>query len=862
MNDVLISHAINNVWCTPNQDKQMMIKPVRLSPVRGSIRRQTVMWDQVYLPTITDTYHVFNIGHIYPSILNLTPAERGWVKLSTIINDSKLFSQVYFANGVVIPSEYCWINYSRNDTVLLAIQSIGSMPEIATTPVYLRVYTNAYFSSTRSDALLDGTTVETKLVAGNPDTIYMQGRLDALRLETGSVFAYRNGWLVDNFYQVDVVAGDVLELVHDTSIYRVVDFDISSLDSFNSTLDAKLKYLLHYPKDAQNITIDFQDDIECYLLKKEGTGKYKGVYYSRHNADALRMVTHKDYSIPSNYLDSLQNDHVDIWPTLSDLTIRLYIRKSGYERPLVFDNNRIFELYELADVDIIDAMVGIDASVPEWTADALESCAYTRLMGKTANLIDIESVIDAYGYNAISKIVGETPQITQDAVTYRTVVLPAAYYNEATIYEYDSEGLLLGFYAHSGGAIYDCVNTNAIYIEAIAGIAGNTLEASYALGTAGPITIDPTYDFRVYRSTFNSAATGIDRFLRDWVDFTANPAIVVGANDVSFPTLTDVDYIGVINNKRFLGYTLNLDPVDSVLKFTVMNDETHDSSTVNLPSALPPRRLDVWLNGYHLINGLDYHVVWPQVVIVNKNHLVQGAQQRIDVRATGFCDSAMAMEPTREHGFVQHGYLSHNRRYDIRDDKVLSIVLGGKLKMRDVLDFAEDNNGVAVTSAVNGTPYCIHENIVPVRNVPIDTYTLRNLAMEIDGRIADYMTLKYAEVALPDPSSIVELYAVVSPFLSSIIDDVISGTIDNTPLGQYYSNQDIMAWVDANLYLLDFDPAHLGYQTGFVIVHPHASPTPIEVTLQQYQFIDRVNELYFGTTINLSGFFTIAALVA
>lgn len=859
MNEVLLSHAISNVWCTPNQDKQMMIRPVRLSPARGATRRQKVMWNQVYLPTVTDIYHVFQIGHIYPNILNLTPAERGWVKLSDVVNDSKLFSQVYFANGVIIPSNYCWINYTQNDTILLAIQNVPSMPEVATTPVYLRVYTNAYFNSTRSDAVNDGTSVETKYVTGNPDTIYMQGRLDALRLELGEVFAYHNGWLVNNFYQTDIVAGDVLELIHDTSIYRVVDFNIGDLDSFDSTLDSKLKYLLHYPKDDQNITIDFQDDIECYLLKKELNGKYKGVYYSRHNADSMRMVTHKDYSVASNYIDSLQNDHAAIWPVVNDLTIRMYVRKSGYERPLVFDNNRIFELYELDDADVVGAMTGIDASVPEWTADALESCSYTRLMGKKANLLDIESVIDAYGYNAISKVVGETPQMTDDMVTYRSVVLPAAYYTESTVYEYDSNGLLLGFYSHNTGAIYNCTNNNAIYIEAVAGIAGNVLEALYSIGTDGPITIDPTYDYRIYRSTYSIID---DLYMRDWVDFTENEAIVISGNDITFPTLTGSDYIGVVNNKRFLGYTLNLDPVDSVLKFTIMNDETHGGVTTNLSSTLPPRRLDVWLNGYHLIENLDYHVVWPQVVIVNKNHRVEGSQQKIDVRATGFCDATMQMEAVRETGFVQHGYLSHDRRYNIRKDKVLTINLGGALKMRDVLDFAEDNDGVAVTSAVNGMPYCIHENIVPVRGVPTDTYTLRNLAMEIDGRISDYMTLKYDEIALPDPSSIIELYAVVSPFLSAIIDDVLSGTIDNTALDQFYSNQDIITWVDANLYLLDYDPAHLGFNSGFVIVHPHASTTPIEMTLQQYKFIDRVNELYFGTTINLGGFFTIATLVA
>lgn len=91
---------------------------------------------------------------------------------------------------------------------------------------------------------------------------------------------------------------------------------------------------------------------------------------------------------------------------------------------------------------------------------------------------------------------------------------------------------------------------------------------------------------------------------------------------------------------------------------------------------IPPRRLDVWLNGHPLIEGLDYHVNWPEVVVVNKQYLTSDENQLIDIRGQGFCAADLKPEPPREFGFVEHGYLSKDRQYNVRDDKVLSVVLG------------------------------------------------------------------------------------------------------------------------------------------------------------------------------------------
>jgi hypothetical protein len=839
MLNYIVQHAVDNVWCAPEQDYQSIIKPARLTDARGAVGHQQIMWERVPLPTNSDRYHVFQIGHIHPKLLGM---------LTEIINDTDLVAELYFMDGRLLPRAQCFFKYSRNHNLILAVRDMPTrFHDLRSTPFYLRVYSNAYFKSTRR-------TAEDKTAIYSTRRVNLQSVLDAQQILNtykalpGKTFTYINGKLSDDLRPSWIVDGDYMEIFYDSSVYKTVDLDVRDLATFDSELDFKRKYLLTYP--SSDPTVDFEDDIDIYLIRKTPQGWYQGIHYNRNHADSIRMLTHKDYSIPVPYVLGFQQSNSDVWSDVNDLTVRLYIRKAGLVHSLINEHSRISELYKMSHEDIKRAMLGIDSTVDVWNAVNLEKGSYVKLMRDSSRALDSASVQDAYGYNAVSKLAGDTPQRTQDRGTYREVILPIGLAYDCTVYEYDTQGKLIDFHYHASGTTYICNSINCSYVEVVAGRGSRSLDVVYDQYST-PINKD--YNYRVYICT--RLALGPKW---DWVDVSNSELIDVHNGVLTVAADPFGDYPAILSDKRFIAYSLNLSPTAGVYQFSISTEQTHYDQTSIMLEHIPPRRLDIWINGHPAIQGLDYFVKWPQIVITNKEFLVPGDVQSIVVRGQGFCNDDMSMEKYREFGFVQNGYLSSNWRYDIRDDKVLSYVVDGRLRMVDTLKFAENNTGVSVPNARNGAPYTVKETIVPLRSQFYqDTYKMRDLSIEIDNQISDYLTLKFPQPDLPAISPITQRYAVYSPFLARITHALSNGEIPASEIEKHYNDQQIHKWIEPFKYLLDFDPAWNEVDDGYVVVHPHRYASVVSLNIYHHNFLRRVVSLFLSNRVQTAQFYEI-----
>lgn len=846
MLDYLIRHAVDNVWCSPDQDYQNIIQLARLSQDFGAISMQRVMWERIPLPTSSDRYDVFQIGHVHPKLLGLMTLGKEWKSLATVINETVLMSEVYLSTGIVYPRSECWLRYDQHRNIVLAVKQLKGFPKLAYEIPYFRVYTNAYFNSARADASIDGTEVDGTLVTTSDDVLRIQRKYHAAKVRQGAAMAYHNGWLVQDLIPSAILIGDFVEYVWDSSVYRVLDFPIQNLDVFESILDIKRKYLLNSNED-NNDFIDFEDDIDLYLIRPGMDGRYDGVYYHRNQKDSIRMVTHKDYSVPVQRISAYQEAHVDRWPDVNELVLRLYIRRAGFERPLIMDHNRVFELYRMDDETVRGAMLGVDSTIPEWRAENLENSAYVKLMRHRNDLLDPILVQQAYGYNSISRLLGDTPTKVDRSTIPARITMPPALQENSTVYEYDADGLMIGRYYHSVGLTYTCRNNDTDMVEVIGGEASQFLDASFGQES---VNVDSAYNYRAYLCTLFGTEPAWD-----WVDVSNSDLIAIGSGMIQFDIDPTVDYPAVLSDKQFLGYGFTMDDKNGVYKFTITQYETHFTETELRIATIPPRRIDLWLNGHPLIEALDYYLNWPEVTIVNKEFLRVEDPQYIEVRGTGFCNSDLTLDAPRESGFVEHGYLSHDHRYDVRDDKVVSVVVGGRLQDRKTLSFAEDNLGVAIAGTENGKPYTVRETIVPLKGQTyLDTYHFRERSMAVDARIASYMTQKYPQAPIPGPSPITKRYEVYSPFISRIIHDLKADIFDDTALQSHYSNADIHQWVEQYKYLLAFDPAEQGVDDRYVQVHPHRFPNTIQLNIYEFNFVKRVIGLFFNDRIDLSHF--------
>lgn len=854
LKDYLVDHALKNVWCTPNQDMQAIVKPARLTPLGGAWMQATVLWRTIKLPEQGPRFHIYQIGQLHPLLMGLLESDRVWTSLADACNGSKLIVDLYSNSGIQMPRAQSWYMVTPEKNLILAVKFQSKIPfDLNTEDLFFRVYSNAYFNSTRSDAVNDFIEVGGGVPKSTDDILALQNRFNTLASLPGVVYAFINGVMSTSLDLFTVQLEDIVEYVYDSSVEQVLDFPVKNLPEFISTLDSKHKYLLHYP-GAGDHTIDYLDDNDIFIYKNDAKGRHKGVYYHRNAVDAVRMLTHKDYAIPTAYVSAYTSGPMG-WTDVEELVVRLHVRKSGYLRELVDENNRIKELYKLPDAELVGAMVGVNATVSNWTAAVLEDSAYTEIMRSKIRDVSRQMVEDAYGYNAISKLVANTPTIVHDINGAPGVEVPHGLFLNSTAFEYDSNGILKGWNQHTGGGVYFPYDPNASLVEMLVGIGDNFLDETYGEMSQ---TLDPTAEYRMY-------VCGLVGGVPDnkWQDVTGSGLYAVINGRLTWLIDPTMQYPMVRSNKRFLAYDLSLPMTDGLLKFSIDQYMTRNGETSRWVAQVPQGEYDFFLNGHSLIEGLDYHMNFPEVCIISKPYLVNPLtdEQKITIRGTGFCKSDLTHETAKDVGFVKYGLLSHNNRFDIRDDKVMRVVVGGGTFDRSVFKYSETDSAVLAPDASNGTPYMLRDIVVPLKGVAVsDTYALRTKAQDIDQHISDYMTQFIPEPVQTTPSAIPARYELFTPFLCKIIYDLRSGVLNDPRMTTDYSDNDVMDICKPYEPLLKYDPTQANQQpdSNFVTVHPHNLSTVLDVNLFQYRFILRVVRVYLTDAVDVSHFLTLS----
>lgn len=849
--EFLVNHAILNAWCNPEQDLQSIVEPKRITRAIG-VWNDFEAGKTVYeLPDKTSRFHVFQIGQLSPALMGLLETHGLWVLAADTCHQKRMVIDVYTQYGIQFPRTQTWYMVTKNRNLLFAVKEVPSIPvSLREEGIFLRVYTNAFFQSRRSGIMVDDVSVAGKLIKTTEDVLDLQNLCTEWAKRPGAVCVTVNGMKVSHLNLFSAPIGAYVEVIYDSSIRQIVDFPLKDLRAFQSALDEKTKYLLHYAHQGAGM-IDYHDDIDLFLVHKNPTrDRHRGVFYHRNapKGDAVRMVTHKDYAIPTDYVNAYLASQ-PTWPA-DEVLVRMHIRYSGYARPLVDEANRIKELYKMKDADVQEAMLSIDAVVNNWTAATLENSAYAAVMRAHSANMSLGLVQEAYGYNAISKIMADSPIFTKTVSGKQVVDLGYGLQVHSIAYEYDAAGLLLGYYQHTQGSTYVCQNNNARLVEMVAGKLSTQLDEVYG---SQAIPIDETADHRFYTCGIEFDGTINNR----WVDVTGTNAYLIIEGKVHWLTDGVTTYTVVRSNKNVLAYGLDLNNASGVLRFPLTHLAYREGNVTKRVMEIPMGELDIFLNQRSLVEGVDYYVKFPEIVITNKTYLKEGNTQHVDVRFTGFCKSNLEREEFKEKGFIDHNLLSANNRFDIRDDKVQRITVGGALYDRRQLLFAENDLAVQVPNARNGMPYWIRDVVVPLRGIAMDdTYELRNKSVPIDKAVSDYLTSKLPERPITTPNTIKDLYPVVSPFCARVLFDLKNGILDDPRIKSFYSNADVFDICAPYEYLLAFDPTQddLLPDPNYVAIHPHHLKTVVDIDLYCYKFLTRVVKLYLKDRVSLTNF--------
>lgn len=844
-NDYLVTHALENLWCAPDQDNQYIVKPKRITPNGGVINNYTFLWNRVTLPNAFSRFHLYQIGQIHPTLLDLVEQEGQWVAFSKVTNESSTYIDLYDVSGIHVPLCQTWYMVTKERALLIAvIQHSSTLLDFDNVQLYLRVYDNAFFASQRAAALTDQLETSGKLIVRNDDIIELQTACDKRVNDPGAVLCFVNGIWVNQISLITANVGDVAEYVHDQSIVRAVDFKLSSLTTFESTLDNKRKYLLHYIGGSNDV-VNYVDDLDLYLVSKKNQ---KGYYIHRNTEDALRMVTYRDYSIPVEYVRAYvelfrdEQNKIDY----DDLYFRLYLRNSGQNRPLVKEAARLEQLYHLPEKQLVEVLGGVNSNIGVWRADALEASAYCELMRTDAHLVTADLVEKAYGYNAIAKLIGQSIHKVNLSDPARNIAIPLAYRRNCTAFEYDQAGLLLNWYTLSNASVYHVKTLETGYVEFVYGHAGMILDEY--VDQQG-VSLSPTNRYRFY-------AIENER----WQDVGATSLYEIRDGEVFWAQAVPSSTL-IRSDAVFLCYELNLRFSEGLLSFHIAQQSDDGTATAD-DLEVPMGELFVFLNGRSLIEGLDYLVSFPHVMILNKRFLTNsdsGDLEKIIVRFTGFCESNMERSQKAEFGFMRQGEVSDTQPFALTKSQVTRITCSGRLNVDSELIFDDAGLPVSATASGNGKPYQLREIVVPLNAVSdSDNYALRAKSVEIDNEVRDYLNAHViAQTYAVNP--IEDKYPVISPFFSALTDGLLNNRIAPNELSAPYDNEAMRRWCAPYLYLLETDLINKRYpfQAGYVSIHPHRFNHSIHLTVSQYRFLNNAWRLYGNDRIALQGFYII-----
>lgn len=888
MNAALLRHAIDNIWCNPGQDRQHVYKMVNLSP-RYSVRNNfTLFYERLPLPTQGEYYHIYQIGKVLPKNLGLPQHLQTWMRLSDLAEQHFLFTDIYTVSGLQFPrfQSYVWITPNRN--LVIAVKENRRIDLLYDKELYIRFYSNAFFNSARSEGRryihVKGLVVEKE----NELVAFQRSIKDIVDLYGGYPYYFVNGRFCHNISLVTAGVDDTVEFVLDGSIKKQVDFEILNQPTFNSTLDSANKYILHYD-DPTVDTIEYLDDVDAFMYSPTVNNRFLGVTYHRNHPFWMRMLTHKDYSVPVSRFKEFVEVHqvdsrhqldpikypLDNWTSVAGKWLRLYIRDSGYDRPLVPDAHRIQELYRLDSERIVKAMRGTDSTVDIWRAENLEVSPYVTFMSippediypRTYNRVLVTSeekqalqelVGEAYGYHAAASILSATPSKVYGLGGHRYADLAPEHHRNATVFEYDKDGVLLDYHYHLEGSYHLINNPNAELVETISG--HGTKRPHSHEGTEN-VVLTPGYNFRVYvKNKIGGAPQG------EWLDITdldnrhewgfwdyvSTPHQWVWTKDVN-------TFHGLVREDHdFLCYDLYLILDDGHLRFTMevetQNDEG-DWGSITLE--IPYGQLDVILNGHGLAEGVDYVVKWPEIVICNKEYLVPGDVQHLVIRNFGFPFNARDRLPKTEVSFITYGVLSRNERYDIHSNKITRVICDGRYYHKDDIKFDEELQNFVIEGVRNGAPYFIQTPPVLFKNVYENDIASRQEDDVRNDAVENYMTEYFDVKDYDHPDYITRKYQIISPFANKILHDLDKGWLYPDGIEDQYGAHQIRQWCKDYEWLIPYDLCNTYYDKLHINIRPHWHDDPIELDMFKYQFFYRVLETYLRHPPDLSPYVTI-----
>lgn len=851
----VVNFARKNIYKAIDQDSQYHFKLIKTQKPGVTSRHVASIYDvKKYLPDETNNYLVYVIGQLNVNLFNLLRPGHEWYKdvwtnFADDANQRDINITIYTDKGRVVPKSFCYYSFLDEKTIAIIVKVDASYKRIFNYNEikYVRFYSNAYFNSIEYNSLPDkiGLQYISMWVRNNVDKANIQNQITTLKSTyNGDVIVFCNGYYRDRV-DLNIEDNSYLEVLFDQSIVDKHVFSIPSLHTYTSSIDHVNKYLL-YIDDDDHSYMKFFDDYDFFIKTTQQFNNY-GLYYYKHNESSCRMVTDKDYGLRVQYVNNHALELGDVTTgAIEDKAIVLYRRKSGLMPSLIYSSLKLHELYKVPNDRQLNVLCNNGLSLDDLRVETLEASDYFKL-AQTDEIVDINDTLStsALGYDSICYYMAYSPFKT----TATSIDVPLLYQEPSTVFEYNADGVLLDYFTTTGPVYLRNLST-ARYFEFLYGQTKPHLSKLYDYTE----TITLTHpEFKLYRSVYSGLTQ-----VTNWVechDYTVvNSVLSFNGSDPS------EKYFILYYNEPII-YDIDVDINDGLMYFPLTFSQDRGNGVLNHTADIGFYNIEIFMNGYKLTKGLDYFMKFPYVNITNKKFITySNSLQHIHIRMYGPTLDYTKINEIEEVGFVNHDVLSRNHKYDLRDDRVLSFFIDGKIQDRNLLKFAENDNTVRTYVPNNGKPYIIKQPFIPIKTINnISTDTLYDEYKEKNKRFSDFFTQIMPEPSINEFNVIDDKNYIFSPTLSKIIFDVLSGTIPSSLYMNPYNDNTILTLINSDYKdILDLDPIKYNLPDRLVEIHPHLGNTIIDMNLYQYRFINNVKRVILANMVNFSGYLRVS----
>lgn len=830
------TEAVNEVWLNPGADRQLLFVPSPLTTRNGARRRIDLTVMSEILPTSDRRYMVYEIGQLSPTLFGLDKPYRSWTKISDVANDNGMIIQglINFRN-VCMSTAY--IKRTQTNNTIIAIDYDDNREQIKTDRnFYLRFYSNEWFT-TPDGAASDGTKIRGGRVETNADYTAIMNDYNTDLPKPGSCKLFHNGIYVDGITPSDVLLGDWLEYYYDASTVGFFDVPLRDLRSYSSVKDLVRKYMIVQPDNGRT-GWDYFDDVEMFLCSPEedalGAPRNAGFYYANVQANDTRQLTHRDWAIDAVRVQEMfYRQPVRLQYGFG--FVRVFLRNAGSLAGLPMDHNLTQELHLMPHEVRKRIMLGTMSNIDEWNAIQLEDSAYMNWIGLPSYDLKDTELPNVFNYYGINKIIERPRHIDGDA----RVTVPPIIQTDGIIIKYKPDGTLLDITDLTPVQIGNrVVNRDPTWFLAdlLPGrhVAGNELdhecEMIQDLGDyAGGLYYRLQGDL-----DFQEARLGIDYTFQEGTNIAEwkpehflSERIWRKADEFHLNQFTRpaIDVIG----QRLSVY----DGAASGLTMSV-------------------GRVDCWLNGYRLIEGLDFYRQQTDIVIVNREYYTAP-----DLELTILSHGVDMVKPVRRIGFVEHRNLNYKGRFELDIYRGLPVAIGGRLAKPSELAWSELRNGSQVdASFIDGTPYAVMEAISHAPLFLINELTdTPNEAVARDDKVSDFLTVQLPEADYPGPVLVANKHAIVSVFMNSLVNAIVSGAliVPGKNLSDLALDTLVAPWHDQ----LEYDVTQQDWDWEYVTAHASYRTSSTTISERSYSFLLQANARYCNNLIDLSIYLSI-----